>query len=167
MSKWKFGLTVVLMTGVLAACNNDNNDDETPMEDQGASDLVTPHDDNGIDGINNDYNGSEGLYMNGDNANVDTPTSNKDYNGNNGATSNGGNNMNGAGGNNGEEGNNGTNRNGGPDAGIRGNDNNNNNNNNVLDDAANDVEGAADRIVDDGKDMVDDVENRVDRDTTR
>ena len=156
MVKWKWGLAVVLLSGALAACNNDDdNNDETPMEDQGASDMVTPYDDNGIDGINNDYNGSEGLYMNGDNANVDTPTSNKDYNGNNGATSNGGDNMNGAGGNHGESGNNTTNSNGGPGAGTRGNDRN------VLDEAGSDVNGAADRVVDDGKDLVDDAKNRI------
>lgn len=137
---------VILLSGTLAACNNDTND-ETPMNDneQGASDFVTPYDnDNGTDGINNDYNGSDrGLYMNDDNANVDTPTSNKDANGNNGATSNGGNNMNGAGGNHGESGNNTINDNNGTT----------NQQGNVMDP----IDDAADRIVDDGRDIVDDV----------
>lgn len=142
---WKKSIIVLLLGGTLAACNN-GTDDETPMNDneQGASDFVTPYDnDNGIDGVNHDYNGSDrGLYMNEDNANVDTPTSNKDSNGNNGATSNGGNNMNGAGGNHGQSGNNST---------------NDKNSSDWQNSAMDPRDRAADRVFEDGENIVDDV----------
>ena len=147
MMKWKLGVAAVLLSGALAGCNNGTNDNanrdvnnrNTRVNEQGVSDYGTPYHDNGI---NDNYNGAEGRYMNGNNGNVDT--------GNNGATTNGGNNMNGAGGNHGEPGNNNTNRNGGAGAGTH------NGDHNVLDNAATDVERAADRIVDDGRDIVDD-----------
>lgn len=98
MKKW---IAIALLSMPLAACNTNDKDDL----DEEAADLITPYDnDNGeIEGVNDGTNGSDrGLFMNGDEANVESPTSNKDT----GSTSNGGNDMNGAGGTNGESGNN-------------------------------------------------------------
>lgn len=99
MKKW---IALALLSLSLAACTAKNDEAVDRVEDD-AADLITPYDNdnnNGnIKGVNDGTNGSDrGLYMNGDNANVESPTTNKDNSGDF--------KMDGAGGTNGEPGNN-------------------------------------------------------------
>ncbi|WP_431029091.1 hypothetical protein [Lysinibacillus sp. LZ02] len=154
MRKGSLIAAALLASTTLAACNT--NKDETPMTDnEKASDIVTPYDNNNgtIDGVNNSTNGSDrGLYMNGDNANVESPTSNKD---NRGSDFNGGNNMDGAGGNNGMSGNNSTNNRGLEERRIDGVDENA---------TAPYINNTDERIINNQEDIIEDKRDRLDRD---
>ena len=79
---WKKGLMVLLLSGTLAACNNNAND-ETPMNDNepGVNDSVVPND-------NNNGTNQDGMVNDENDGNTNTPNTNDETN------------MNGAGGNN-------------------------------------------------------------------